>query len=113
MVAANRHETGKFALAAGVWLKRNRVVAGDFAEPSGELVDHLQIAASVVGWSERVNVAELWPGDGLHLGCRIQLHGARSQRNHAAVERVVVVGQTLEVSQHRGFAVVRVEHLVG
>jgi hypothetical protein len=59
-----------------------------------------------------VQVGELRPRDRLHLGGRVELHRARAERDHRAVEREVLVGEPAQVAQHRGLRAVRVEHRV-
>ena len=49
------------------------------------------------------------PGDGDHLTGGVELHGARAQRDHAAVQCQVLVGQLADVTQHAGFGMVGVE----
>ena len=94
----------------GVGLQRDRVVAGDIREPALELADQLEVALHIGGRRERVDVGELRPGDRRHLGGRVELHRARAERDHAAVERVVLVGEVLEVAHHAGLGMMRVEH---
>ncbi len=50
-----------------------------------------------------MQVRKLGPGNGNHLGRCIQLHGARAQWNHAAVQCQVFIGQTAQITQHIGF----------
>ena len=75
-----------------------------------ELIDHFAVADRLLGRRERVNLAELGPRDRQHLGRRIELHRARAERDHRAVEREVLVGEAADVAQHLGLAVVGVEH---
>ncbi len=56
---------------------------------------------------------ELRPADRLHLGRRVQLHRARAERDHRAVQGDVEVGQPSQVAQHRGLAAVSAEHRMG
>ena len=65
-------------------------------------------AAGANGWMS----ANSRPGDRLHLGGGVELHRARAERDHAAVQRVVHVGQPAQVAQHRRLGAVRVEHRV-
>ena len=109
MEPSNREQPGQFALAARIGLQRHRVVAGDFGEPALELADELAVADGVFVGCERVNVCELGPGHRLHLTCRVELHRARAERDHAAVERVVLIGEVLEVAHHARLRAVRVE----
>ena len=57
VVAADGEQARELALAAGVRLQRDRVVAGDLGEPALELVDELEVALDVVSRGERVDVA--------------------------------------------------------
>ncbi len=109
VIAADREEPGELALRAGVRLQRHGVVAGDLGEPHLELLDHREVAAHVGLGGERVHARELGPRHGRHLGRGVELHRARSERDHAAVQRVVAVGELLEVAHHRGLGAVRVE----
>ena len=59
-----------------------------------------------------MDVRELGPGDRDHLARRVQLHRARAERDHRAVEGEVLVGEAAQVAQHRGLAVVAVEDRV-
>ena len=55
---------------------------------------------------------ELGPGDRDHLARGVELHGARAERDHGAVERDVLVGEAAQVAQHLGLGVVAVEDRV-
>lgn len=110
VVAADREQTGQLALGTGVRLERHVVVAGDLRETLLQLTDEREVALRLVGGREGVQLTELGPGDRLHLRRRVELHRAGAQRDHAAVERVVTVGQLAQVAQHRGLGAVRVEH---
>ena len=68
------------------------------------------VAGGLVGRRQRMDVGELGPGDRDHLAGRIELHRARAQRDHRAVERQVLVGERAHVAQHLVLAVVRVEY---
>ena len=113
VVAADSQKSGEFSLRTRVWLKADGVVAGQFDQPLFELRDEQQVTAHITGRCIRVDSAELTPGDSFHLRCRVELHCARTKRNHSAVECVILIGESLEESHHRGFAAIRVEHLVG
>ena len=58
---------------------------------------------------ERVQVGELRPGHRLHLRGRVQLHRARAERDHRAVQRDIEVGQAAQVAQHGRLTPVLVE----
>ena len=112
VVGVDGEQARELALRAGVGLERHGVVAGDLAQPAGEVVDEGADALGLVGRRERVQVGELRPGDRLHLGGGVELHRARAERDHAAVEREVAVGEAAQVAQHRRLGVVRVEDRV-
>ena len=107
---ANRQQAGVLALRAGIGLQADARVAGGFAEPGAQLGVELGIALQLLGRREGMDVRELGPGDRDHLAGRVELHGAAAQRDHAAVEREVLVRQAADVAQHRGLALVGVEH---
>ncbi len=94
MVGADRQQSGELALAASVRLERHGRVPGDGGEPLGEITNQLQIAGGLVQWGERVDVGEVRPGHRRHLGRRVELHRAGSKRDHATVERQVLVRET-------------------
>ena len=102
-----------FTLAAGIGLQADAGVTGGGAQPGAQLRVQLGIALALVGGAEGVDVGELGPGDGDHLAGGVELHGAGAQRNHAAVQRQVLVAQHADVAQHAGLGMVGVEHRVG
>ena len=57
-----------------------------------------------------MNLRKFRPGDGNHLAGGVELHGARTQRNHAAVQRQIFIAQAADIAQHGRFTAVRVEH---
>ena len=59
-----------------------------------------------------MEAAKFGPGDGLHFGGGIELHGAAPQGNHSAVERIVLIGKLLEVAHHLRLRTVNVEYRV-
>ena len=113
VVAADRQQPGIFALRAGIRLQRDRVIAGDVAQPLFELVEHRVIARGLLARRERMQVAELRPGHRDHLGGGVELHRAGAERDHGAVERQVAVGEPAHVAQQLGLGAVGVEHRMG
>ena len=112
VIRPDRQQPGILTLGAGVGLERHGVVAGDLGQPALEVVDEFEISLRLLERRERVDVGELGPGDGEHLGRRVELHRAGAKRDHRAIERDVLVLQPPQVAQHLGFAAVAVEHLV-
>ena len=74
-----------------------------------QAADHGQIPCRLIRWRERMDIGEPGQRDRDHLGGRVQLHRARPQRDHAAVERYVLVFQALEIAQHLVFGVMLAE----
>ena len=60
-----------------------------------------------------MNVGKLGPCHRSHFCGRIELHGARAERNHRAIQSNVALLQFAQVSHHLGFAAVAMEHLMG
>ncbi len=112
-ILVDREQSGELALRAGVRLQRHRVVAGDLGEPALQVGEQLGVARELLGRGERVDVREAGIGHRLHLGGRVELHRAGAERDHAAVEGVVTVGELPQVAQHRRLGAVRVEDRVG
>ena len=109
VIGLDDQQSRVLALRAGVGLQRDRRVAGDRAEHALELGDHLAIADRLVGRRERMDVRELAPRDRDHLARRVELHRARAERDHRAVEREVLVGEAAQVAQHLGLGVIAIE----
>ena len=105
----DREQARVLALRAGVGLQADAGIAGRFAEPRFELAPQRVVAGLLIGGRERMDVRELGPGDRDHLAGRVQLHRARAERDHRAVEGEVLVGEATQVAQHPGFAVVAIE----
>ena len=93
-------------------MQANACIACSLAEPFTQLLIQQGIAFELIGWCEGVHVGKFWPRDGNHLAGGIQLHGARAEWNHAAIECQIFVAQLTDVSQHAGFGMVAVENWV-
>ena len=109
----DREQARVLALRAGIRLQRHRRVAGDRAQHPLEVGDELAIAFRLVGRRERVNIGERRPRHRNHLARRVQLHRARAERDHRAVERDVAVGETAQVAQHVRLRAVAAERRMG
>ena len=87
VIRLDRQQAGVLALRTRVRLQRHRVVAGDRRSASvSRSAISLRSARRVRRRRERMLAGELRPGDRLHLGGRVELHRARSERDHAAVQ---------------------------
>ena len=109
MPRPDHQQTGIFALRAGVRLQRYRGESGGGAEPGFQPADQGQVAGRLVRRREGMDVGEAGQRDRYHLGRGVQLHRAGPQRDHAAVERDILVFQALEIAQHLVFGVMLVE----
>ena len=67
------------------------------------------VAARLAQRGERMEAAELRPGDRQHLRRRVQFHRAGAERDHRSRQRQVARLQPFEVAQHLGFRMVAVE----
>ena len=110
VVGPDGQQSGQLALAPGVGLDRDLGVAREVGEPAFEVVDQRQVARRGVRRGKRVDVRETRQAHRLHLGGRVELHGARAQGDHAAVEGEVPVRQPAQVAQHGRLRVVLREH---
>ena len=110
VIRTDCEQAGVFALRTGVGLQTHRVIAGDRDQHRFEAVDQFAITMPLRGGRERMDVGELRPGHRNHLGGRVQFHRARTERDHGAIHRQILVGKHAHVAQHLVFAVVRIEH---
>ena len=106
-------QAGVLALGAGVGLHRRRREARDLGKPSLKSLDELGVPDHLIGWRVRMDATELWPRHRNHLGRRIELHRATSERNHRVRQRQVLVSQRRDVAQHLRLGTVAVEYGVG
>ena len=112
VIGANRQQAGVFTLGTGVRLQRDRVVTGGGAEHRFQFIGQLLVTGALLGRGERVQGAEFGPGHRDHFAGGVEFHGARTQRDHGAIQRQVLVGELAQVAHQLGFRVVTVEHRV-
>lgn len=110
LIAADGKHTAVFALRAGVGLEGNCVKAGDGFQAVFHIGEQFAVAHGLRFGSVGMDVGELGPSNRQHFRSRIELHGAATERNHAAVHRQVAVFEFFQVAQHFVFGVVTVEH---
>jgi hypothetical protein len=72
----NHQQSRQLALGPGVRLERNGRKARDLGEGRFQVAEDLAVALSLVERHEGMQAGELRPGDGQHLGCRVELHRA-------------------------------------
>ena len=108
----DRTQTSVLTGRTRVRLQGHSIVTGNSNQPLAQVLNQLVPALSLILRDQRVDVRELGPGDGLHLSSRVQLHGARTQRNHGAVKCQVLISEVTQVAHHLGLGAVLVENRV-
>ena len=103
MKGLDHQQPGVFALGAGIRLQTDAGITGGLAQPVAQLLVQLGVAEQLVSRCKRVDVGKFRPGNGQHFTGSVEFHGARAERNHAAVQRQVFVRQPAYVAQHAGF----------
>ncbi|CCK15585.1 hypothetical protein BN136_1595 [Cronobacter universalis NCTC 9529] len=109
VIMANRQQARVFTLRAGVRLHAQRVVAGQFHQPVGELANHLQIPFRLIRRTERMQLGEFRPGDRDHFRRRVKFHGAGAKRDHRLIQRQIFTLEAVHIAHHLGFAVVAIK----
>ena len=110
--AGDDEQPGVFALRTSVRLERNAGEPGDLREPRFKLLEKFLVTARLFDGREGMNLRELRPRDWKHLGGSVQLHGARSERDHRSREGQITRLQPAEIPQHLGLGMVGVEYRV-
>ena len=113
MVGANYQQTRQFPLRAGVGLKRDSGKTGHLRQPVFQLLEERLVPACLAQWRKRMDAVEFRPGNRNHLHGCIQLHRARSERDHRTCQREVAIFQTFKVTKHFRFRMVAVENRMG
>ena len=112
VVAFDGQQASVLALRARVGLQAHGIKAGYFAEPGLQVGENLLVTFGLLAGGEGVQAADFGPGHRNHLGSGVQLHGARTERNHAVCQAQVLVFELLHVAQYLVLGVVAVEHRV-
>src|SRR5262249_51764403 len=113
MIVPDDQETRKLALRAGIRLQRNRGKAGNFRQPMLQLIEENPVSLGLLRRSERMNLAELRPAQGNHLGSCIQFHSAGAERDHGSSERKVPRFEPVNVTKQFGLRMITVENGMG
>ena len=104
VIRANHQQPGHLAMRARGGLQSDRVHAGDFDQLLAQRLDNLQRTLRnllrLVGMPIRNS---LDPRHGF-VHARVVLHGARAQRIHAQIDRVVPRGKPREVANDLNLA---------
>ena len=75
-------------------------------------LDDLPISLNLINRSERVDSAEVGPCHGYHTRRAIEFHSTASQWNHRVDETKILRLQVIDITEHLGFRVMRIEHWV-
>ena len=110
MIGANSEQSGIFALAAGVRLQRNSVKASNLAQPIFQFHDHFADTLSMAIRRKRMQTGDRSPRHGHHFRSCIQLHCARTKRDHCAIQCQILVCQPPQEAHHLRFRAVFVEY---
>ncbi len=109
MPGADDHESGEFALGAGIGLERCGGETGDLAQILLQFRDHFEVARRLILRCEGMQPAETGPAQRQHLRRAVQFHGAGSQRNHGGGEGEVLLFQTFQIAHYFVFGAVFAE----
>src|SRR6202030_49676 len=103
VIRADGEQSSIFALRAGIGLQREGVIASDLAKLVRQILNYFRVAESLTGGREGMDLSELRPGDGQHLGRGVELHRAGAERDHGAIEREVAIREAAHVTRHLTF----------
>jgi hypothetical protein len=109
VVGLDAAKTSKLTLSTRVGLQSGSVHASDLRQVLGEGADESLVTGSLLDGSEGVDVVDAGVGNGEHLCGGVELHGARTQRDHGVHERNILGLEVVDVSQKLGLGVVLVE----
>ena len=93
VICSNGKQPRKFALAAGVRLQRHCVVSRELHQHGFEFRHDLERSRHLIHGGKRMQIAQLGPRDGHHLGGGVELHGATAQWDHGPIHGQILVGQ--------------------
>ena len=111
-VRADDTQTGVLARSAGVRLQRDALQTGDLDQCRGEVLDHLNVSGRLIHGSIGVDVLELRTTERQHFRSGIELHRARTQRNHGVSQRDVSALKALDVTHQLGLGVILSEEFL-
>ncbi len=109
MVGADRHQSGKLPLRAGIGLQRHGRQSRNPAQSLFQLTEYLLIARRLRNRRKRMHPRKFRPRHRNHLGSGVQLHRAGAQRDHRGIETDVLPFQASDVTHHLCFGMMRVE----
>mmetsp|Transcript_10487 Transcript_10487/g.27884 ORF Transcript_10487/g.27884 Transcript_10487/m.27884 type:complete len:335 (+) Transcript_10487:983-1987(+) len=112
VIFLDRKQASVLALGTRVRLQRYFRKASDVGEILFEISKEFVVTLDLISWREWMKLTNFWPSDGHHFCSRVQLHGARAERDHRMHQRDIARLQTHQVPQHFMLRVVRVEHWV-
>ena len=103
----DRHEAAEFAMRAGLGREGDRRHAGEGLQPVRETVDQRPGALNRLLRLERMDVAEAGKARDLLVEAWVVLHRARTEREEAGVDRIVLLAEADEVADDFGFRQLR------
>ena len=112
VVIPDHQQAGVLALRTGIGLERYPGKPGDLRQPRFQFGKHLLIPVRLLQRHEGMHAVKFRPAHRLHLGHRVELHGARAERDHALRQRQVAAFESFKVTHQLGLRAMLVEHLV-
>lgn len=109
VVSLDDSKTSKLTLSSRVGLESGGVHTSDLGQVLAERADQGLVARSLLDRGEGVHVGNAGVRDGKHLGGGVELHGARTQRDHGVHQRDILGLEEVDVSQELRLSVVLVE----
>ena len=103
MRSANAQYAAQLAMRTRLGAHRDAVHAGQFDQPVGEFVDHLQRAADGAGRLQGVDIGKAGHPRDFLVEARIVLHRAAAEREQAKVDGVVLAAETSVVTHRLAF----------
>jgi len=102
VILFDSHKSSVFTCGTTMRLGRDTIVMSDCNEIVFDLLKHGFISSALVLWSEWMHVCESKPCHWNHCYSGIELHGARTKRNHGVSKTDILICKSLDVSHHVG-----------
>lgn len=113
VVLADSTKAGELSLGTRVGLQAGGIHTSEGGQLLRGSLKELGVALNLRHGSVGVNVRGGLAANELHLGGTVELHGARAQRDHGVDKRKILGLQVVDIAEHLGLAVVRIEDGVG
>ena len=99
MAGADHEQARVLSLRSRIGLQRYRGETADFRQPVAQIGHDAGVSPGLFRRRKGMQLTELGPRDRGHLRRRIQLHGARAERDHAGGQREVPRLEAANVAQ--------------